>query len=113
MSINVVIITGNLTRDCEVKRTANGTEFATFTVAVNEYRKDADSYPNYIDCVWYGAGAMAVAPYLNKGIKVTVEGRLHQSRWENEKGKHSKIEVYPYAVELPPKPKANTDDCPF
>lgn len=112
MSLNVVIFTGNLTRDCEVKRTANGTDVVTFTIAVNEYRKDGN-YANYFDCVWYGAGAMAVSPYLNKGIKVTVEGRLHQDRWENETGKHSRIVVNPYGVELPPKPKANTDDCPF
>ena len=98
MSINRVIISGNLTRDPELRSTAGGTSVLGFGVAVNDRRKnqqtgDWEDYPNVIECTMFGARADALNKYLSKGTKVTIEGKLRWSQWERDGQKRSKIEV--------------------
>ncbi len=98
MSINRVIISGNLTRDPELRSTAGGMPVLGFGVAVNDRRKNQqtgewEDYPNFIDCTMFGARAEALSRYLNKGTKVSIEGKLRWSQWEREGQKRSKIEV--------------------
>ena len=98
MSINRVIISGNLTRDPELRSTASGMPVLGFGVAVNDRRKNQqtgewEDYPNFIDCTMFGARAEALSRYLNKGTKVSIEGKLRWSQWEREGQKRSKIEV--------------------
>ena len=98
MSINRVIISGNLTRDPELRSTAGGLPVLGFGVAVNDRRKNQqtgewEDYPNFIDCTMFGARAEALSRYLNKGTKVSIEGKLRWSQWEREGQKRSKIEV--------------------
>ena len=99
MSINRVIISGNLTRDPEIRSTASGMPVLCFGVAVNDRRKNQQSgewedYPNFIDCTMFGARAERVSRFLDKGSKVAVEGKLHYSQWETKEGqKRSKIDV--------------------
>ena len=62
MSINRVIISGNLTRDPELRSTASGLPVLGFGVAVNDRRKNQqtgewEDYPNFIDCTMFGARA--------------------------------------------------------
>ena len=98
MSINRVIVSGNLTRDPELRSTAGGLAVLGFGVAVNDRRKNQqtgewEDYPNFIDCTMFGARAEALSRYLNKGTKVSIEGKLRWSQWEREGQKRSKIEV--------------------
>lgn len=98
MSINHVLITGNLTRDPELHSTAAGTAVLSFGVAVNDRRKNAqteqwEDYPNFIDCTMFGARAQSVSRFLSKGSKVAIEGKLRWSQWERDGQKRSKIEV--------------------
>lgn len=99
MSINRVMITGNLTRDPEVRNTQSGMSIMRLGVAVNDRRKNQqtgewENYANFIDCVMFGTRAENVARYLRKGSKVAIEGKLRWSSWEdNQGGKRSKIEV--------------------
>lgn len=97
MSINKVIISGNLTRSAEMQATAGGTTVLKLGVAVNERRRDADGewrdYPNYVDCVMFGTRAEKIAQYLVKGTKVCIEGKLRWSQWEKDGQKRSKLEV--------------------
>ncbi|OUO92379.1 single-stranded DNA-binding protein [Gordonibacter sp. An230] len=98
MSINRVIISGNLTRDPELRSTAGGMPVLGFGVAVNDRRKNQqtgewEDYPNFIDCTMFGARAEALSRYLSKGTKVSIEGKLRWSQWEREGQKRSKIEV--------------------
>ena len=98
MSINRVIISGNLTRDPELRSTASGLPVLGFGVAVNDRRKNQqtgewEDYPNFIDCAMFGARAEALAKHLSKGAKVSIEGKLRWSQWEREGQKRSKIEV--------------------
>ena len=105
MSINRVIISGNLTRDPELRSTAGGTSVLGFGVAVNDRRKNQqtgewEDYPNFIDCTMFGARADALNKYLSKGKKVTIEGKLRWSQWERDGQKRSKIEVIVDEIEF-------------
>lgn len=84
MAINNVYISGNVTADCE-KFAAGETPAISFAIAVNEYSKDK-GFVNFFDCVIFGNRAMGVAPYIVKGAKVFVTGRLRQDRWQAEDG---------------------------
>ena len=58
MSINRVSITGNLTRDPELRATAGGTQVLSFGVAVNDRRRNPqtgewEDYPNFVDCTMF------------------------------------------------------------
>lgn len=98
MAINCVTITGNLTRDPELRQTAGGTSVLGFGVAVNDRRRNQqtgewEDYANFIDCTMFGSRAQAVSAYLHKGTKVAIEGKLHWSQWERDGQKHSKVDV--------------------
>ena len=105
MSINKVVISGNLTRDPELRQTANGFPVLGFGVAVNDRRRNQqtgewEDYPNFIDCTIFGARAESVAKFLNKGSKVAIEGKLRWSQWERDGQKRSKIEVVVDEIEF-------------
>lgn len=99
MSINRVMVTGNLTRDPEVRSTQSGMAIMRLGVAVNDRRKNNqtgewEDVPNFIDCVMFGTRAENVSRYIRKGSKVAIEGKLRWSQWEDKQGgKRSKIEV--------------------
>ena len=98
MAINTCTISGNLTRDPELRATASGTEILGFSVAVNDRRRNPqtgewEDHPNFIDCTMFGSRASALANILHKGSGVTVQGKLRWSQWERDGQKRSKIEV--------------------
>jgi len=99
MSINRVNITGNLTRDPELRATAGGTQMLAFGVAVNDRRKNPqtgawEDVPNFVDCIVFGSRAEAVSRFITKGSKVAIEGKLRFSAWETKEGqRRSKLEV--------------------
>jgi single-strand DNA-binding protein len=90
-NVNVVVITGNLTRDPELRHTGGGTAVCELRVAVNGRRKDSASgewfdKPNYFDVVVWGAHGENAATYLEKGRPVAIEGRLDWREWEAKEG---------------------------
>lgn len=105
MSINRVNISGNLTRDPELRATKGGTPVLTLGVAVNDRRKNPqtgewEDYPNFIDCTVFGRRADSLSKILAKGMKVAIEGKLHYSSWEKDGSKRSKISVNVDEVEF-------------
>lgn len=100
MSINRVTITGNLTRDPELKATSTGSQVLNLGVAVNDrwFNQQTNQWedrPNYIDCVVFGKRAEALSRYLHKGMKVAIEGKLRWRSWTDQQSqqKRSKVEV--------------------
>ena len=98
MSINRVNISGNLTRDPELRQTQGGMAILSLGVAVNDRRKNAqtgewEDVPNFVDCVVFGTRAEKLAQFLAKGTKVAIEGKLRYSQWERDGQKRSKLEV--------------------
>jgi single-strand DNA-binding protein len=105
MSINKALISGNLTRDPELRATTSGSSVLSFSVAVNDRRKNQSSggwedYPNYIDCTLFGPRAESIAKYLSKGSKVAIEGKLRWSQWERDGQKRSKVEIIVEEIEF-------------
>lgn len=98
MSINKVCISGNLTREPEVRKTQGGTSIMSFGVAVNDRRKNAqtgewEDATNFVDVCVFGKRADGLAKILHKGSKVFIEGKLRYSSWERDGHKKSKLEV--------------------
>lgn len=106
MAINHVTISGNLTRNPELRKTASGYGVLNFTVAVNDRTKDASGEyvdrANYVDCVLFGKRAEALEGKMYKGQQVSLEGKLHYSSWEQDGKRRSKLEVYVNEIVLPP-----------
>lgn len=109
-NINTVTIAGNIVKDAVYSKVC------TFTVAVNEDRKEDDEwveYPNYIDCVIFGNYGKVMAEHLTKGSKVCVSGKLTQSRWvDDDDILHSRIQVVVNDLELMRKPGTDHDENP-
>lgn len=100
---NVVVVSGNLVKDAELKDISPDFSVLNFTVAVNESVKKADSwdsYANFFDISLSGKRAKAIAKYLTKGKKVLVAGTLHQDRWEKDGHKQSRIVIRADSVEF-------------
>lgn len=113
MSINRVFITGNLTRDPEMRQTNGGMPIMSFGMAVNDRRKNQqtgewEDYPNYVDCTMFGERAAKVSKYLAKGSRVSVDGRLRHSSWEKDGQKRSKLEVVVDNIEFMSRREDNT-----
>jgi single-strand DNA-binding protein len=91
-NINVVVITGNLTRDPELRHLeGSGTAVCDIRVAVNGRRKNGNTgewvdKPNYFDVTVWGGRGEAVAECLSKGSPIGVEGRLEWQEWEAKDG---------------------------
>lgn len=104
MGINRVCISGNLTRDPQLRASQSGTSVLSFGMAVNERTKQPDGNwgdkANFVDCVVFGNRADALAKFLTKGTKVAIEGRLSYSSWEKDGQKRSKLEVIVDDLEL-------------
>jgi single-strand DNA-binding protein len=103
--MNNVALSGNLTRDPELRATPSGMVVLNMGIAVNERKKsssgDWEDVPNYFDLVMFGKRAESVSKLLAKGTKVAVSGRLHWSSWKTKEGqKRSKVDVYVDDIEI-------------
>ena len=91
--MNKLIIKGNLTKDIDVKTTSNGTLVGEFTVANNE-RVGENEVTTFIKCVMFGERVEKICPYLLKGTKVLVDGRLEVKTVVNEQLYNTYVSLY-------------------
>jgi single-strand DNA-binding protein len=93
-NINRVVLTGNLTRDPEMRSTPSGTAICGLRIASNTRRKDGQTgewidKPNYFDVTVFGKQGENAAQYLSKGRPVAIDGRLEWREWQDkETGKN-------------------------
>lgn len=106
-NINVVVITGNLTQDPELRHLGSGTAVCELRVAVNSRRKDGSTgewvdKPNYFNVTVWGAQGENCATYLSKGRPVAVEGRLDWREWEAKDGggKRQAVQIVANSVQF-------------
>jgi single-strand DNA-binding protein len=105
-NVNVVVITGNLTRDPELRHTGGGTAVCDLRVAVNSSRKDGQTgqwvdKANYFDVAVWGAQGENCANYLSKGRPVAIEGRLDWREWEAKDGsKRQAVQIIAKSVQF-------------
>lgn len=113
-SYNRVILVGNLTRDVEVRYTANKTAVTDIGLAVNDRRKTASGEwvdePTYVDVTLWGRTAEIAGQYLGKGSPVLIEGRLKLDTWESEGQKRSKLHVVGERMQMLGGRSTNTGD---
>jgi len=96
---NTTTITGNLTREPEIRYTRDGQPTTQFGVAVNRRWQDRGTQEwqestSFFDVVCWRDLAENAALTLTKGMRVVVTGRLEQRSWETEEGEHrAKVEI--------------------
>ncbi|MEA2331053.1 MAG: single-strand DNA-binding protein [Thermoleophilaceae bacterium] len=105
-NINRVIITGNLTRDPELRSLPSGTSVCNLRVACNTRRKDNSSgewvdKPNYFDVTVWGSQGENCSQYLAKGRPVAVDGRLEWREWQDKEGnKRQSVDIIADSVQF-------------
>jgi single-strand DNA-binding protein len=105
-NINRVVLTGNLTRDPELRSTASGMSVCSLRVACNTRRKNNstgewEDKPNYFDVTVWGAQGENCARFLAKGRPVALDGRLEWREWQDQSGNNRQsVEIIADAVQF-------------
>jgi single-strand DNA-binding protein len=105
-NINRVIITGNLTRDPELRSTAGGTSVCSLRVACNGRRRNPstnewEDQPNYFDVTVWGAQGENCTKFLSKGRPIAVDGRLQWREWSDKDGnKRQSVDIIAESVQF-------------
>ncbi|HSS41598.1 MAG TPA: single-stranded DNA-binding protein [Solirubrobacterales bacterium] len=104
-NVNVVVITGNLTQDPDLRHLGSGTAVCELRVAVNTRRKEGNEWvdkPNYFNVTVWGAQGENCAQYLSKGRPVAIEGRLEWREWEAKdgSGKRQAVQIVANTVQF-------------
>jgi len=106
MNINRVVLTGNLTRDPELRSTGGGLSVCKLRVAVNTRRKNSetgnwDEKPNYFSVTVFGRQADSCGQYLRKGRPIAIDGRLEWSEYTNNEGqKRESVDIIADSVQF-------------
>jgi single-strand DNA-binding protein len=104
-NINRVIMTGNLTRDPELRSLPSGMSVCSMRIACNTRRKgqsgEWEDKPNYFDVTVWGAQGENCAKYLSKGRPIAVDGRLEWREWETQDGqKRQAVDIIADSVQF-------------
>ena len=91
INTNICVITGNVTRDAELRYTAKQTPVLGFTVACNRQGQDGQSAADFFPVVLWGKSAEALEKYLTKGKSVLVKGRLQTRSYESKTGEKRNV----------------------
>ena len=90
-NINTITVSGNVTRDPELRFTPSGAGVASFSVAVNRswqnrQTQEWEEQTSFFDVKCWAQLGQNVSDTLTKGSRVVVSGRLEQRSWETEQG---------------------------
>jgi single-strand DNA-binding protein len=104
-NINRVILTGNLTRDPELRSLQSGTSVCSLRIATNSRRRDPSGEwvdkPNYFSVTVWGAQGENCARFLSKGRPVAIDGRLDWREWQAQDGsKRESVEIVAESVQF-------------
>ncbi len=104
-NINRVVMTGNLTRDPELRSLPSGTSVCSLRIACNTRRKDQSGEwtdkPNYFDVTVWGAQGENCSQYLSKGRPVAIDGRLEWREWQDQQGnKRQSVDIIADSVQF-------------
>jgi single-strand DNA-binding protein len=105
-NINRVVLTGNLTKDPELRSLPSGTAVCELRIACNTRRKNGatgewEDRPNYFNVKVWGAQGENVARFLAKGRPVAIDGRLEWREWEAQDGaKRQAIDIIADSVQF-------------
>lgn len=120
--MNLVVLTGRITKDVEVKYGQSGMAFCKFSLAVNRMKKDDPA--DFINCAAFGKTAELIGEYLGKGSRLGVQGRIQTGTYEVKGEKRYSTDVMVEKIEFleskasAPQPQKkqveeSTDSFPF
>ena len=86
--LNVVAIMGRLARDPELRQTTTGKNVASFRIACDRGRRDANgqSQADWLDVVAWDRTAEFVCKYFQKGSLIAIDGRLQTRQYQDKQG---------------------------
>ncbi len=90
--MNILVLSGNLASDPELKTFAGDRSMAVFTIAINEGYKDKKK-TYFINCVASGKTGEAIAKYFSKGQQILASGRLYTAKKDGEKWSEIKVAI--------------------
>jgi single-strand DNA-binding protein len=104
-NINRVVLTGNLTRDPELRSLPSGMSVCSMRIASNTRRKGAggewEDKPNFFDVTVWGAQGENCARFLSKGRPVALDGRLEWREWQDKDGNNRQsVEIIADSVQF-------------
>lgn len=105
-NVNRVVLTGNLTRDPELRAAGGGLQVCSIRLACNGRRKSSqtgewEDQPNFFDVTVFGAQAENCHKYLAKGRPIAVDGRLHWREWTTDGGdKRQAVQIVAESVQF-------------
>ena len=124
--LNVIAVTGRLTKEPELRKTNSGESFANFSLAIDSPTKNADGERNtcFLDCIAFKSTAENLVSALHKGSKVAVHGAINQRdfiRKDGSKGRAYEIicsgveflDAKPQDPQEPDVEDLPDDDIPF
>jgi len=114
MNINTVTLTGNLTRDPEL-RTAGETSVCDLGLAVNDRVKkngEWQDHANFLTVTVWGKQAENCAKFLSKGSQAGISGKLRYESWEKDGEKRSTVKVVAHDVQFLGSKNGDTQDAP-
>lgn len=83
--MNTICVTGNLTRDPELRKTKSGMAVCTLTVASN-YVTNKEKRTDYFNVTLFGRTAEVITQYCGKGIHVEITGSIHSRKYTDKAG---------------------------
>lgn len=121
--MNRCFLSGNLTRDPEVRYLDGGKAVTNFTIAINERGANGQEYTSFIRCAAWTELGIRIADQARTGTKVVIEGKLSQKTWTDKQGqKHDEVSVMVNSADIVTKQAPPTvaldnqvvpDDLPF
>lgn len=96
--MNLVILTGRLTRDPELKYGQSGKAYSRFSLAVNRAGKKDEA--DFINCVAFGKTAEIVGEHLRKGKRIGVQGRIQMNKYEVNGEKRNTYDIMVDSIEF-------------
>lgn len=92
--MNLVVLSGRMARDPELRYTSGGKAYTNFTLAVQKTKDEAE----FIDCIVWEKTAETIAEYFRKGNRILINGKIVTSTYESngEKRKSTKVQVFSF-----------------
>ena len=118
--MNFIILLGNLTKDVELKKTANSTAVAKFIVAVP--RNDKNKTTDFLQCTAFGKNAENISKFFKKGNRIAITGTLQNNNYtDSDKRKHYRNSIIVKSFAFceksngykPSNPNFDPDSLPF
>lgn len=99
--INKAILEGRIVREIELRKTASGKSYTSFTLAVNRtYKQEGQPDADFITCLAWGKNADVLEKYTEKGTLISVDGHIQTRSYESNGKKVYVTEVVCESVHL-------------